>query len=137
DDGATWQHPEILPNVFVQALGLIHNILYAARGDGLWRHDIVTASVPPGGGTRVSFALASSQPVRDRASLRFALPAAGEATIEVFDVMGRSTGLKLAATFSAGSHDVSLDANRLSPGVYAALLTAGGTRESIRLVHVR
>src|SRR5262249_62124632 len=97
-----------------------------------WRPGIGARVVPPRRGTGGALRLGGFQPVRDRASLRFALPAAGEATIEVFDVMGRSTGLKLAATFSAGSHDVSLDANRLSPGVYAALLTAGGTRESIR-----
>jgi len=138
DDGATWKHPLFLPGVFVQDLGLSGNVLYAARGDGLWRRSIEFLAVPPGpSAAGVSFALAGAQPFRDRTQLRFVLPAAGEASIEVFDVMGRSTGQRITGSFSAGPHDVALDASRLGPGVYAALLVAGGARETLRLVHVR
>jgi len=138
DDGATWKHPEFLPGAFVQDLGLAGNVLYAARGDGLWRHSIEVLAVPAGTrATPVSFALAGAQPFRDRAVLRFVLPAAGEAAIEVFDVMGRSTGLRVQGSYPAGAHDVALAADRLAPGVYTALLTTGSAREAVRLVHVR
>lgn len=138
DDGATWQNPESLPGVFVKQMVLVGNDLYAARGDGLWRRSIATASVPiataPGA---LGFALAGAQPFRDQARLRFDMPAAGTASIEVFDVLGRRAGDRIDGWWSSGPHEVSLDARRLGPGVYAARLMAAGTSEVVRLVHVR
>ena len=137
DDGATWGSAETLPGVFVARLAVSGGFLYAARGDGLWRHAIATASVPPGGASGgVRFALAGPQPFGDRARLRFELPAPGEASIEVFDAQGRLAIDRLGGWWSAGPHEVTLDAQGLSAGVYAARLTAGGGHEVLRLVHL-
>ena len=137
DDGATWQNAEVLPSVFVKQLAVSGNDLYAARGDGLWRRQIGTASVAAVTPGQLSLALAGPQPCRDLARLRFELPEAEAASIEVFDVLGRSMGDRVTGWWSAGPHEVALDARRLSPGVYAALLSAGGRREVVRLVHVQ
>jgi hypothetical protein len=95
-------------------------------------------STPINGHPRgVRFSLAGPQPFRDKARLRFELPEAGSATIEMFDVLGRAVGDPIEGSWSAGPHEVSLDARRLSPGVYAARLTAGGAFAVVRLVHVR
>jgi hypothetical protein len=134
DDGATWQDEEVLASVFVKQLAVSGNDLYAARGDGLWRRPAGTTSVAVGTTSHLRFALAGPQPCRDVARLRFDLPAAGAVSIEVLDVLGRAVGDRLTGWWPSGPHEVSLDARRLSPGVYAALLSAAGQREVVRLV---
>jgi hypothetical protein len=138
DDGATWGNRETLPGVFVARLAVSGNVLYAARADGLWRHAIGTASVLPGGGASgVRFALAGPQPFGEQARLRFELPAAGVASIEVFDAQGRLATGRLGGWWSAGPHEVTIDAQGMSAGVYTARLTAGSRQEVVRLVHLR
>jgi photosystem II stability/assembly factor-like uncharacterized protein len=138
DDGATWQDAEIFPAVFVFKLAVGGTTLYAARADGLWRRPAGTVSVPgTSGPSRLRFAVVGPQPFRDQTRLRFDLPEAGTASIEVFDIFGRVAGDRVEGSFSAGPHEMPLDARRLSPGVYAARLTAGGSFAVVRLVHVR
>ncbi len=111
--------------------------LYAARVDGLWRRSIAATSVPVGGDPKsLRFALAGPQPFGNEARLRFDLPEAGVVTLEIFDVLGRRAAERIEASWSSGPHEVSLDARRLGPGVYAARLTAAGTSEVVRLVHL-
>jgi len=136
DDGASWELAETLPDVFVQEMGVSGAFLYAARSDGLFRRAVDQASVPPPTQS-LRFALAGAQPFKDRAILRFELPEAAAASIDVFDVQGRRVGEPIRGTWSPGPHEVSLDAHGLSPGVYAARLESGKTREMVRLVHVR
>lgn len=138
DDGATWQFDEILEFAFVERMAVSRNTLYAARTDGLWRRLAVTASVdPPAGGGALHFALAGAQPSRDDARVRFVLPESGPASIEVFDVTGRAAGNRIDGQWSPGAHEVSLDTRALRPGVYLAVLSARGVRETVRVVHVR
>ena len=138
DDGASFQSEEVFPNVFVKGLALNGGNLYAARGDGLWRRPSGLVSVPPGGAlTGLRFALAGPQPFGDRTRLRFELPAAGNATIDILDVAGRRAAERIEGWWSPGPHEVTLDARRMSPGIYAAVLTSGAAHESIHLVHVR
>jgi hypothetical protein len=138
DDGATWQLMESLPGVFVFELAEVGGDLYAARADGLWRRSTATTAVPIGGGrSPLRFALTGPQPFGDQASLRFDMPEAGTASIQVFDLLGRRAADRIERWWSRGPHEVSLDARRLGPGVYAARLTTAGTSEVVRLVHIR
>lgn len=138
DGGATWHDEEDFPGIFIRDLGVVGNTLYAARGDGLWRRPVGSVAVDPRGGpVRLGFALAGSQPVGDRARLRFALPKASDATIALYDVHGRMVGDRITGSWPAGAQEVSIDARRLPPGVYSALLTSAGLRETLRLVRVR
>jgi photosystem II stability/assembly factor-like uncharacterized protein len=138
DGGATWHDEEGFFGLFIRDLAVAGGNLYAARGDGLWRRPIGSVAVDGGPAPApLRFALASSQPVGDRARLRFDMPRAGEASVEVFDVHGRRVGDRMAGSWSPGPHEISLDATSLAPGVYCAALTAGGTREIVRIVRVR
>jgi hypothetical protein len=69
--------------------------------------------------------------------LRFELPAAGSATLEVFDVSGRRVLEPVRGSWTAGEHVVAVDSRSLAPGVYAARLTSAGASATLRLVHVR
>jgi hypothetical protein len=138
DDGATFQNPEGFAGVFIQGLAISGSNLYAARADGLWRRPIGSVSTPIAGTPRrLRFSLAGPQPFGDATRLRFVLPEAGSASIAVFDIQGREVGSRIKAWWSAGPHEIPLDARHLSPGVYSAVLTAAGTHDVLRLVHVR
>ena len=137
DDGATWQFEEFFPDVFIKALAVSGNTLFAAREDGLWRRPTGIAGVPGLPPVGLRFALAGPQPFGDETRLRFDLPQAGRVTIEIFDVLGRKVSDELDGWWSSGPHEVALQARQLSPGVYDARLTAGGARENLMLVHIR
>ena len=138
DDAASWQSAEGLANVFIHDLGVSGGSLFATRGDGLWRRPIAPAlGVDVGRAAGLRFALAGPQPSREQARVRFELPLAGTAAIELFDTLGRRTGERVEQWWSAGPHEVTLDTRHLSPGVYLARLGAGGRQATLRMVHVR
>ncbi|HTK69766.1 MAG TPA: T9SS type A sorting domain-containing protein [Candidatus Eisenbacteria bacterium] len=139
DDGASLHNAEFQPGVFVFKLAPGKNDLYAARADGLWRRPLgAVTSVPedaaPGA---LQFAVAGRQPFGNGTRLRFQLPRDEAISIELFDVQGRLVGPRIEGWQSAGSHEIALDAGSLGAGVYLARLTAGRTREVVRLIHVR
>jgi len=136
DGGATWQNEEDFPGVFIRELAISGSTLYAARGDGLWQRAAGAVAVDGPGASRLAFTLAGQQPFGDRARVRFVLPNAGAASIAIFDVHGRRVG-GVSGSYPAGSSEVALEATGLPSGVYHALLTAGGERRTLRLVHVR
>ena len=136
DGGATWQLLESLPGTFVYQLAISNGTLYAGRLDGLWRRDVSTVSVPPVV-SRIAFAALGAQPVSG-SELRFgfSLPAAGRASIMLYDVRGRRVG-GIERTFDAGPQVATLDASALAPGVYVARLVAVGEGATARVVRTR
>lgn len=139
DDGATWHDGVIFPGGLVFRMAISGSTLFAALNDGLWRSSISTVSVDPLPPSRraLDFALAGPQPFGEQTRLHFVLPEAGEASIAVYDLAGREATDRIRGSWSAGDHEVALDARGLSPGVYLARLDAGGRRATVRLVHVR
>lgn len=64
-------------------------------------------------------------PARARARLAFTLPDAGEATLEVFDALGRRVVTLAEGPRPAGRHEVEWAANDLPAGTYVVRLRAG------------
>jgi hypothetical protein len=137
DDGGTWQTLEILP-VPVTGLAVIGNTIYASRTDGLWRRPIADlVSVRSSGApSRLTFAIAGSQPVGDRVRFAFELPESGPIAIEMFDLAGRRVGSAIRETRQAGHGEAEWDTRRLAAGVYHARLTAPGGRAVARLIRL-
>src|SRR5262249_39947740 len=93
DDGASWGNGEFFPNAVVQAFAISGGFLYAARGDGVFRRPVIAAAgaPPPGSASDgLDFAVAGAQPFQGGTRVRFTLPAAGRATLTVYDVQGRA-----------------------------------------------
>ncbi len=88
---------------------------------------------------RASLASAGVNPSRDgRLRLRFALPGAGAARLEVFDVGGRRVAAREVGALGAGSHVATFgDDAPLPPGLYLARLTRGSASSSARVVVTR
>lgn len=93
-------------------------------------------ATPP---ARLALASAGVNPSRDgRLRLRFALPGAGAARLEVFDVGGRRVAAREVGALGAGSHVATFgDDAPLPPGLYLARLTRGSASSSARVVVTR
>lgn len=96
------------------------------------------------GATRtLLLAAPSPNPIRDATTLRFDLPRAGEASLEIYDVSGRRVAeLLRGERVAAGAHSVRWDARdgrgrSVAPGVYFAKLTAAGETVSRKVTVLR
>ncbi len=100
----------------------------------------VPATRPPPAG--VTLSLAGPNPFRASTTLRYAAPAAGDASITVFDVAGRAVRTLLAGPVTAGEHllawDGRDDAGRTAPpGLYLCRCRFGATSATARLIRLR
>jgi len=80
-------------------------------------------------------ALVGANPVRGAGRFSFALARAGHVRLRVVDVRGRAVATLLDGEVGAGAHEAGW-AGSPAPGVYFALLEAGGRKESRRFVVV-
>jgi hypothetical protein len=67
----------------------------------------------------------------------FQLSVAGQATLKVYDVLGREVATLVNGTMAAGSHSVTFDASNLTSGVYIYKLEAGGMSMTKRMTLVK
>ena len=138
DDGVSWEGMDDLPGVLVFQMATVGTDLYAARNDGLFLRSTATVSVPPAGARAgLRLALAGAQPVVGDVHVRFDMPEAGDATLEVFDLAGRRAARLVQPSLSAGPHEVAWSARDLAPGVYAVRLTAARQQDVLRIVRAR
>ena len=91
----------------------------------LYRPDVIGESNLP-----VKFSLSQNypNPFNASTSIRFALPAAGHVTIDVFNLLGERVQRLTDADFNAGDHSVIWNANQATSGVYFYRLS---TKEGI------
>lgn len=76
-------------------------------------------------------------PIRERGTLRVALPQTAEVEATVYDVVGRRVGVLLAGEQEGGRHELPLDTSVLPAGVYFIRVTAGRDVATQRMVVVR
>jgi len=75
-------------------------------------------------------------PARQQATIRYALPEKQEATIRLYDVLGRRVRTVLNGT-QEGRHQRTLDVGSLPSGVYFLRLQADGQTRTQKLTIVR
>ncbi len=76
-------------------------------------------------------------PFNAQATVNFTLPAPGDATIALFDVMGREVQILSDGFHSAGTHQLSLNARDLPSGTYLLRLQAGQQQLAQRVTLVK
>lgn len=67
----------------------------------------------------------------------FQLSVAGQATLKVYDILGREVAVLVNETLPAGAHSVTFDASNLTSGVYLYKLEAGGMTMTKRMTLVK
>lgn len=76
-------------------------------------------------------------PFNPSTTFSFTLPRTSQATLKVFDILGREVATVLDGQFSAGIHSVTWNASRLSSGVYFYRLQTGQLSSTRRLTLVK
>ncbi len=76
-------------------------------------------------------------PFNARTIVRFSLPAAGDVSLKVFDVMGRKVQTLVKERKNAGTYEVYFDGSGLNSGVYFYQLKAGNFSEVKRMVLIK
>jgi glucuronoarabinoxylan endo-1,4-beta-xylanase len=66
--------------------------------------------------------------------VRYQLPAAGDVTLAVYDLLGREVTVLVSGRADAGVHEVTFDGSGLSSGVYLYRLSAGDFVQARRLL---
>lgn len=110
-----------------------------------WVNGSGGVDVPPApGAPPAALALAppAPNPARGTVRLRWALPATGHVTLEVFDLGGRRVRVLADGAFEPGMHERAWDGRddagrALGPGIYFARLLAGGATRTVKLVLAR
>lgn len=67
----------------------------------------------------------------------FRLSVAGQATLKVYDLLGREVATLVNGTLPAGAHSVAFDASGLTSGVYMYKLEAGGLNQVRRMTLIK
>lgn len=83
--------------------------------------------------TQLTLEGAYPNPFNPQTVIRFSLSNAEHVRIAIYDVMGRRVASLVDSRLSAGSHEVLWQAERLSSGVYIAVLQTGSTIVTTRL----
>ncbi|MFY0685451.1 MAG: T9SS type A sorting domain-containing protein, partial [Balneola sp.] len=77
-------------------------------------------------------------PFNPSTSIAFGLPASGNVTLEVFDLLGRKVATLLHnENRTAGRHTINFDASSLSSGMYIYRLKAGNSVVTKKLTLIK
>ena len=140
DSGATWAPLGTgLPAVPVNDLDLEGSKLVAATfGRSIWTADVGVLVDADAGPPADRFAVSvAPNPVRARATVRYALDRAGRVALDVIDVRGRVVARLAGGDRAAGAHTAEWDARGLAAGLYTVRLAGQGRAKSVRATVVR
>jgi len=76
-------------------------------------------------------------PFNPSTSIRFALPAASDLSLKVYDVNGTEVAELASGHHEAGQHSFNFSPQNLSSGTYLYVLEAGSFREVKRMVYLK
>lgn len=93
---------------------------------------LITVDAQPQAGRPAVFVLEQNypNPFNPSTEIQFALDTAGEARLEVFDMLGRRVLVLLDEELASGHHVVRFDASEVASGLYIYRLTSGNQTQS-------
>jgi len=131
-----WRWPREVTDSQVELL-----VFGASELAGVWRSSrfSIRPAVAPPPPARLALAVAGPHPARAPVTLDLAMPQAGEAVVDVFDLRGARVQRLAQATFVAGRHPLVWDGrdasgSRAAAGVYLLRVRAGGSEVARRVV---
>ncbi len=112
-------------------------LMVATADDGLWELDGLPTAVddlPAPGDLALR---AAPNPFNPTTVLRYNIPAAGRATLRVYDLAGRLVATMLDAEVAAGPGEIVWRPQQLGSGVYVARMEAAGAHATAKVVLTR
>ena len=97
----------------------------------------VFVDAEPAPEAQLALGLPRPNPASGAVTVPYRVDARGEATVEVFDVLGRRVAVLASGAHTPGTHVARLDTRGLAAGAYAVRLMAGERAEVRRLTVVR
>lgn len=76
-------------------------------------------------------------PFNPSTTIRFSMPGAGQASLKVYDMLGREVGTLVNGYMNAGTHTAVFEARGLSSGIYLYVLQAGSFRDVKRMTMMK
>lgn len=100
---------------------------------------LITVDVEDERALPAAFALDQNypNPFNPSTQIRFSLPKAGHARLEVFDMLGRSVGVLVDDDLPAGSHSVQFDASTIASGLYLYRLSSRSKSQTRSMMVVK
>jgi hypothetical protein len=97
----------------------------AASGITSWTHPELVSNELPDTPNQFQLHQNYPNPFNPNTVISFQLPVGSRVTLKVFDLLGREVATLVNGQRSAGRHEVSFDASRLSSGMYMYRLETG------------
>jgi photosystem II stability/assembly factor-like uncharacterized protein len=144
DGGETWDpFNSGLTNFYINSI-FVHeaNLFIGFYGGGTARTPIprsVTsvADASPGFQGAAMLEQNSPNPFNGQTRIGFRVPASGEVTLTVFDLLGHEVATLINRQMAAGEHTTTFDSGRLASGIYLCRLTAGASVWTRKMLLVR
>ncbi|MBC8277219.1 MAG: T9SS type A sorting domain-containing protein [FCB group bacterium] len=87
--------------------------------------------------TQFSLSPAYPNPFNPATKFNFTLPVAGEVSLSVYDISGRTVGRLINGRMNAGLHEIAFDGSGLSSGIYFTRLQTGDFQQTQKIVLVK
>ena len=84
--------------------------------------------------SQFSLSPAYPNPFNPSTKFTFTLPVAGEVSLSVYDISGRTVGKLINGRISAGLHEIAFDGTGLSSGIYFTRLQAGDFSQTQKII---
>lgn len=129
-DVESWPAPEYAPTMNTDELGDLGLTAAEEAAVVAFMKTLSDGWTPPAAdkaalAAQVRLAIVASRDLGAPTTLRYALPAEGEAVLDVFDLRGRRIARLVDGRQAAGEHTATLATERLASGVYLARLVCG------------
>jgi len=140
DSGANWVAANIgLTNDTVIAIGVVGSNLFAGTNEGTWMRPlsemISTASVAPTGQS-ATFTMEQNypNPFKVHTLIHYTTSVHEPVRITLSNLLGEELQILLAEDVDAGVHDLDINTNDLTSGLYVITMRAGGISKSQNII---
>jgi hypothetical protein len=141
DEGQTWESLGMFPMPNVFDIAIVGETFYLGRVGGLWRAPLSGLLTTVGEITTTPPAFRLQQnypnPFNPVTTVKYQLPAAGDVTLVVYDLLGREVAVLVKERKTAGSYQATFNAAGLASGMYIYRLTAETLIQTRKMIRVR
>ena len=128
--------------ISIHSLIITNNYIFAGTQDNyVWRRSLseivgiqnISTEIPSSYSLRQNY----PNPFNPKTVISFSLPVVSNATLEVYDVMGREVQTLVNERLQPGTYETSFDGSALNSGVYFYKLIADGFSETKRMLMIK